>query len=260
MGRVEEGNDGYCQDGFMRKYYKDGYDFWSAGGRAGPWPDMSQISDEECNRLCLQDDDCTATAYEVDRQNCALYNAPCLTLISRGHRTYAKTDCDSPVRCELSDTEHEFLMWDRFSCQEMQDNWGVCMNEEDFNHHTIMQNCPSTCAMARNEPCPIRYKYFRWIPTELRGCRSTGCGCWLELAEFMMYDALGSLVSWDTMSETAGGCRGDNAAAYAFDGSIDGTTSHGLYATGRFTAWPGCESSDRGCAALLMTKDSKVDI
>merc|ERR1719461_1449221 len=95
MSRVQEGNEGFCAVGFMKKYYKIGRSVWSADGRFGPWPDMTKVSEEECNRLCLQDEDCMGSSYEFGAQNCALYNAPCNTLRHRGHRAYAKTVCDA---------------------------------------------------------------------------------------------------------------------------------------------------------------------
>jgi len=78
----------------------------------------------------------------------------------------------------------------------------------------------------------------------------------VELAEFRMFDMGGSLISWDDISEKAGGCRGDNAASKAFDGSIDGN----MYASGRWNPQDVCLTSDRGCVALLMEMESGVAI
>ena len=46
--------------------------------------------------------------------------------------------------------EANFCVWDK-SCQEIEETWGVCTNEDDGNHAFIMENCPFTCAQARGE-------------------------------------------------------------------------------------------------------------
>ena len=56
--------------------------------------------------------------------------------------------------CALSAAEAAWRMWGTHTCQQMQDNWRVCTNENDPNHATVMANCPATAAMARSEPCP----------------------------------------------------------------------------------------------------------
>jgi len=59
--------------------------------------------------------------------------------------------CTTSRNCEASDEEQNFRMWGTHSCQEVQDGWQVCTNEDDVNHEMIMNKCPATCAMARNE-------------------------------------------------------------------------------------------------------------
>ena len=66
----------------------------------------------------------------------------------------------------------------------------------------------------------------------------------------------GSLITWDGISESAGGCRWNQQAKYAFDGSVDGE----MYASGRWNAVPQCETSSRGCASLTMTKTDNVKV
>ena len=47
------------------------------------------------------------------------------------------------------------------TCNEMQN---VCINEKDANHETVMDNCPVTCAVYRNEPCPVDVGPASWTP------------------------------------------------------------------------------------------------
>jgi hypothetical protein len=100
------------------------------------------------------------------------------------------------------------------------------------------------------------YKYFRWSPTKLRSCQSTGCGCWMELAELKFYDQNDDLITWDKISEGAGGCRHNNAVAKAFDGSVNGD----MYASGRWAPLDSCTSQPRGCVFAGMEKNNAVEI
>merc|ERR1719436_1734509 len=102
------------------------------------------------------------------------------------------------------------------------------------------------------------YQNYRWMPTELRGRHrfKSGCGYWVEMAELELYDSNGSLITWDAVGENAGGCRSNQQAKYAFDGSVGGT----MYATGRWNPQDVCQSSDRGCAYLEMATAKPVRI
>ena len=66
----------------------------------------------------------------------------------------------------LTQTELDFRMSlsdicgsDGCSCQDIQDNWGVCTNEEDVNHAYVMSQCPSTCKIVREE-CGGNFAFY----------------------------------------------------------------------------------------------------
>jgi len=87
-------------------------------------------------------------------------NCPATCCMARGD------ECSSPP---LSQPEIDFRMWDTYTCQDMQTRWKVCTNEADPNHDQVMENCPRTCAIARNFPCPIIEPTKCTLPTEQAG-------------------------------------------------------------------------------------------
>jgi len=85
-----------------------------------------------------------------------------------------------PGGCMPTRTELDFRMWpgkkvgscvDGCSCQELQDGWKVCTNEEDVNHKGVMTKCPATCKIARGD-CPATCAQPN---TYLGGCPAAGC-------------------------------------------------------------------------------------
>jgi len=61
--------------------------------------------------------------------------------------------------CEMSQDERDYSIAvggsrgnpDVFSCQEYQDSFNVCTNENALNYNLIIENCPVTCAIARGD-------------------------------------------------------------------------------------------------------------
>lgn len=62
--------------------------------------------------------------------------------------TSAANPCSPSYVPGPSAAEKSFRMWGTYTCQQMQDLWGVCNNGADPNHQVIMANCPSTCGVA----------------------------------------------------------------------------------------------------------------
>lgn len=61
--------------------------------------------------------------------------------------------------CEMSEREKNWSIVfsddpTTYTCQDIQNKWGTCTNENDHNHQLIRNACPSTCANARGDTCP----------------------------------------------------------------------------------------------------------
>jgi len=60
-----------------------------------------------------------------------------------------------PSKCVETQAEKDFLMWNQYTCAEMQSGWHVCTKPTDPNHSYIMTNCPATCAKALGQ-CSVQ--------------------------------------------------------------------------------------------------------
>merc|ERR550532_2341273 len=70
----------------------------------------------------------------------------------------------------------------------MQDGWSVCTNEDDVNHEDIMNSCPATCAMARNEPCPRSTEPDPISTGEPGNCTDVNAGSSLTILDWTAND------------------------------------------------------------------------
>mmetsp|Transcript_6991 Transcript_6991/g.16807 ORF Transcript_6991/g.16807 Transcript_6991/m.16807 type:complete len:329 (-) Transcript_6991:58-1044(-) len=87
-------------------------------------------------------------------------------------------DCDVP-QSELDWTSDS--LWgdgSTYSCQDMEDEWGVCTNDDDTNHDYLMLNCPVTCSIARGEECPTGEAVCEGHDFTEDECLAVGCCHW----------------------------------------------------------------------------------